>query len=40
MKIIVVAALMSCFVVSTVAAQSCDSKTVSAGGKPLHGAAR
>jgi hypothetical protein len=40
MKVIVVAALMSCFVVSTVAAQSCDSKAVSAGGKPLHGAAR
>ena len=40
MKVIVVAALMSCVVVSTVAAQSCDSKAVSAGGKPLHGAAK
>jgi hypothetical protein len=31
---------MSCFVVSTVAAQSCDSTAISANGKPLHGAAK
>ena len=40
MKIIVVAALMSCLAVGTAAAQSCDSKAVSASGKPLHGAAK
>jgi hypothetical protein len=40
MRSIILAALMSCFVVSTVAAQSCDSKAISANGKPLHGAAK
>jgi hypothetical protein len=40
MRRIIVAALITCFAVGTAAAQSCDSQAVSAGGKPLHGAAK
>ena len=40
MKSIILTALIACFAVSTAAAQSCDSKAVSANGKPLHGAAK
>jgi succinate dehydrogenase/fumarate reductase-like Fe-S protein len=40
MRRIILAVLVTCFVVSTAAAQSCDSQAVSAGGKPLHGAAK
>jgi hypothetical protein len=40
MKCIILAALITCFAVSTAAAQSCDSKAVGANGKPLHGAAK
>jgi hypothetical protein len=35
-----IAALIASFVVSTAMAQSCESKAVSAEGKPLHGAAK
>jgi hypothetical protein len=37
---IILVALITCFAVGTAAAQSCDSKAVSANGKPLHGAAK
>jgi hypothetical protein len=40
MKRIVLAALITCFAVSTAAAQSCDSNAVGASGQPLHGAAK
>ena len=40
MKRIILAALMTCFAFSAAVAQSCESKAVSADGKPLHGAAK
>ena len=40
MKRIILAALMAAFAISTATAQSCESKAVSADGKPLHGAAK
>jgi hypothetical protein len=40
MKRIIVAVLITCFAVSTAAAQSCESQAVSAEGKPLYGAAK
>ena len=40
MRRIILAVLIACFAVGTAAAQSCDSKAVSANGKPLHGAAK
>jgi hypothetical protein len=40
MKRVILAALITCLAVGTAAAQSCDSKAVGAGGKPLHGAAK
>ena len=40
MKRIILAALMICFAISAATAQSCESKAVSADGKPLHGAAK
>jgi hypothetical protein len=40
MKRIILAALMTCFAFSAAIAQSCESKAVSADGKPLHGAAK
>ena len=40
MRRIILAALITCLAVGTAAAQSCDSKAVSANGKPLHGAAK
>ena len=40
MRRFILAALITCFVVGTAAAQSCDSQAMSAGGKPLHGAAK
>ena len=39
MKRIILTALITCLAFGTAAAQSCDSKAVSANGKPLHGAA-
>ena len=40
MKRIILAALMTCFAFSAATAQSCESKAVSADGKPLHGVAK
>jgi hypothetical protein len=40
MRPIILAVLITCLAVGTAAAQSCDSKAVSANGKPLHGAAK
>ena len=40
MKRIIFAVLITCFAVARAAAQSCDNKTLSANGKPLHGAAK
>ena len=40
MKRIIFAVLITCFAVATAAAQSCDSRAVSADDKPLHGAAK
>ena len=40
MKPIILAALITFFAVGTAMAQSCESKAVSAEGKPLHGAAK
>ncbi len=40
MRRIVLTALIACLTVGTAAAQSCDSKAMSANGKPLHGAAK
>jgi hypothetical protein len=37
---IILAALMTAFAISTATAQSCESKAVSADGKPLHGVAK
>jgi hypothetical protein len=37
---IILAALIACISVGAAAAQSCESKAVSANGKPLHGAAK
>ena len=38
-RVLLVALITSCFI-STAMAQSCESKAVSAEGKPLHGAAK
>ena len=40
MRRIILTALITCLAVGTATAQSCDSKAVSANGKPLHGAAK
>ena len=40
MKRIILAAVITFFGVGTAMAQSCESKAVSAEGKPLHGAAK
>jgi hypothetical protein len=40
MKRIILAAVITLFGVGTAMAQSCESKAVSAEGKPLHGAAK
>jgi succinate dehydrogenase/fumarate reductase-like Fe-S protein len=40
MRHIILTALITCLAVGTAAAQSCDSKAVSAHGKPLHRAAK
>ena len=40
MKPIILAAVITIFAVGTAMAQSCESKAVSAEGKPLHGAAK
>ena len=40
MKSIILAAVITFFAVGTATAQSCESKAVSAEGKPLHGAAK
>jgi hypothetical protein len=40
MKGIIFAAVIMSFGISTAVAQSCESKAVSAEGKPLHGAAK
>jgi hypothetical protein len=40
MKRIILTAVITFFAVSTAMAQSCESKAVSAEGKPLHGAAK
>ena len=40
MRRVVLAALLTCLAVGTATAQSCDSKAVSANGKPLHGAVK
>jgi hypothetical protein len=40
MKSFIIAALLTCLVVSTAAAQSCDSKAVGTNDRPLHGAAK
>ena len=40
MKRIILATLIASFAISTAVAQSCESKAVSEGGKPLHGAAK
>ena len=40
MRRIILAVLITRFAVGAAAAQSCDSKAVSANGKPLHGAAK
>jgi hypothetical protein len=40
MKSIILTALITCLAVGTATAQSCDSKAVSANGKPLHGVAK
>ena len=37
---IILAALITSFAIGTAMAQSCESKAVSAEGKPLHGAAK
>jgi hypothetical protein len=37
---LILAVLVTCFVVSTAAAQSCETQAVSAAGKPFHGAAK
>ena len=40
MRSITIAALITVFAVGSAMAQSCESKAVSAEGKPLHGAAK
>ena len=40
MKRIILTALITCLAVGSAAAQSCDSRAVSANGKPLHSAAK
>ena len=40
MRSIIIAALIAVFAVGSAMAQSCESKAVSAEGKPLHGAAK
>ena len=40
MKLIIFAALIMSFGITNAMAQSCESKAVSAEGKPLHGAAK
>jgi hypothetical protein len=40
MRRVVLAVLVTCLVVGSAAAQSCDSQAVNANGKPLHGAAK
>jgi hypothetical protein len=40
MKSIILAALITCFAVGSAVAQSCESRALSAEGKPLHGAAK
>jgi len=40
MKSIILAALITSFTIGTAMAQSCDSRAVSADGKPLYGAAK
>ena len=40
MKRMILAAVITSFAVGTAMAQSCESKAVSAEGKPLHGAAK
>jgi hypothetical protein len=40
MRRIILTALITCLAIGTAAAQSCDSKAMSANGKPLHGAAK
>ena len=40
MRSITIAALITAFAVGSAMAQSCESKAVSAEGKPLHGAAK
>ena len=40
MKSIIITAMITCLAVGLATAQSCDSKAVSANGKPLHGAAK
>jgi hypothetical protein len=40
MKRIILAAVITFFAVGTAMAQSCESKALSAEGKPLHGAAK
>ena len=40
MKRIILAAVIGSFAIGTAMAQSCESKAVSAEGKPLHGAAK
>jgi hypothetical protein len=40
MRHIILTALITCLAVGTAAAQSCDSRAVSANGEPFHGAAK
>jgi hypothetical protein len=40
MRRIILTAFITCLALNTAPAQSCDSKAVSANGKPLHGAAK
>ena len=40
MRSITIAALITVFAIGSAMAQSCESKAVSADGKPLHGAAK
>jgi hypothetical protein len=40
MRRTILAVLITCFAVSTAAAQSCESQAASANGKALHGAAK
>ena len=40
MRSIILASLIACLSIGTAMAQSCESRAVSAEGKPLHGAAK